>query len=413
MAVASNLPRNVGRYEIQRLLGQGAMGRVLLARDPVVDREVAIKLLRDDLRIGPEVRDGLFKRMRQEARASARVTHPNIVTLHDMIDDDELGVCLVFEFVRGQTLKDRIAQGPVPALEASKIARELGSALALAHAEGVLHRDIKPENIMLAEHGAKVTDFGIARVPDSTLTRAGGLMGTPAYSAPECIRGGSFSPASDQFSLAATMYEAVSGRRAFPGDDAVTVAARIGTETPPCFAEELGLPVAIDEVLLRALSREASERYANCREFGEALAAALESEGVERTVAEMFPGAVRVEERAQRSWLSVALGGAAVGALGALVVTSVWRGMPPTALDLAASRGSAGLKAGDADAAWSVPTQKRRPAREPRATGTIDVERDAEAAEGAVRVGGVEAGSGLDAGVVTDSSADAAGDAGQ
>ena len=241
MGDSESLPVEVGRYQIEKVLGQGAMGRVLLAHDPVLDRAVAIKILRTDLDISAEMRDGLLRRMRNEARAAARVVHPNIVTLHDMIEDPSLGLCLVFEFVSGETLKDRVSKGPSPALEMARVAREIGSALSLAHDAGVLHRDIKPENIMLAPYGAKVADFGIARVPDSTLTRTGGLLGTPAYSAPETISGSNFSPLSDQFSLAATLYEAISGLRAFPGDDAVTVAARIGTEEPKPIAQSLGL----------------------------------------------------------------------------------------------------------------------------------------------------------------------------
>lgn len=269
------LPAAIGRYEIVRVLGEGAMGRVLLARDPVLDREVAIKHLRGDLKIPREVREGLLKRMRHEARAAARVPHPNLVVLHDMGEDPEVGLYLVFEYVQGPTLKQRIAEGRLPPAEAAKLATELGSALTTAHAAGILHRDVKPENVMLASTGGKVADFGIARIPDSTLTHQGGLMGTPAYSAPETFRGGRFSPLSDQFSLAASLYEAISGRRAFPGDDAVTVAAAIAHDDPEPFAARLGLPPSIDEVLGRALSRRAEDRYPSCEALGAAIAASL------------------------------------------------------------------------------------------------------------------------------------------
>ncbi len=238
------LPAKVGRYEVVRLLGEGAMGRVLLAHDPVLDRDVAVKYLRGDLKIPRDVRRGLLERMEHEARASARVAHPNLVVLHDMGEDPAVGLYLVFEYVEGPTLKQRLRDGRLPPAEAARLARELGAALTTAHAAGILHRDVKPENIMLARTGGKIADFGIARIPDSTLTHQGGLMGTPAYSAPETFRGGKFSPASDQFSLAASLYEALSGRRAFPGDDAVTVAARIASEPPEPFAAGLGLPPA-------------------------------------------------------------------------------------------------------------------------------------------------------------------------
>jgi serine/threonine protein kinase len=269
------LPPRIGRYRIERLLGRGAMGRVLLARDAVLDRDVAVKLLRDDLAIQPEQKAALIERMRQEAKACARVSHPNIVGLFDMGEDPTLGLYLVFEYAEGTTLKDRLARGPLPVALAASVAREIGDALTTAHATGVLHRDIKPENIILTDHGSKIADFGIARVPDSTLTRDGGLLGTPAYSAPECIANGDFSAQSDQFSLAATLYEALSQRRAFPGEDAVSVARRITTDEPPRIAAACGLDPHVDGVLERALSKNPARRFPSAREFGDALAEAL------------------------------------------------------------------------------------------------------------------------------------------
>src|ERR1041384_4030342 len=259
----------IGRYQPVRLLGRGAMGRVLLAHDPVVDRRVAIKLLRDDLVIPPEQKDALIDRMRQEARASARVSHPNIVGLYDMGEDPELGLYLVFEYAEGLTLEQRISRGPVGAEAGARPGRELGDALTTAHEAGVLHRDIKPQNIILTPTGAKIADFGIARVPDSTLTRDGGLLGTPAYSAPESITKGTFSPLSDQFSLAATLYEALSQMRAFPGEDAVSVATRITTDVPPAIAPLCGLDPHVDAILLRGLAKVPGERFPSARELGE------------------------------------------------------------------------------------------------------------------------------------------------
>ncbi len=211
------LIEQIGRYTVVRVIGQGAMGRVLLAHDGVLDRQVAIKLLRDDLGLPREHLVTLYERMRQEARASARVSHPHIVALYDMGEDSALGLFLVFEYIEGLTLKQRIMQGPLGPEALKRLSLQLGSALTVAHDAGILHRDIKPENVIMARTGAKIADFGIARVPDSTLTRDGKLLGTPAYSAPEAISHGTFSPASDQFSLAATLYEALCLHRAFPG----------------------------------------------------------------------------------------------------------------------------------------------------------------------------------------------------
>jgi serine/threonine-protein kinase len=322
-----SLPAWIGRYEILRLLGRGAMGRVLLARDPVLDRSVAVKLLRDDLRLLPEQLEALVDRMRQEARASARVAHPNIVALFDMGEDPELGLYLVFEYADGVTLKERLLHGPLGATLAAKLARETGDALSTAHQAGVLHRDIKPENLILTSTGSKVADFGIARVPDSTLTRDGGLLGTPAYSAPESIAKGLFSPASDQFSMAATLYEAISQCRAFPGEDAVTVASRIGTDEAPPIARSCGLSPHVDQVLARAMSKDPAQRFDSAREFGMALAEALEL--MPRSALPTLPDerhalSHRAEVQENRPGRFV-LGGAAIGLLvgaGAMHLTS-------------------------------------------------------------------------------------------
>jgi eukaryotic-like serine/threonine-protein kinase len=251
------------------------MGRVLLAHDPVLDRDVAIKVLRDDLRLGPDQLAQLIDRMRHEARAGARVLHPNIVALFDMGEDQELGLYLVFEYVAGPTLKDELESHPFASEAAAKLAREVGGALSTAHAAGVLHRDVKPENVILAQSGAKVADFGIARIPNSTLTRDGGVLGTPAYSSPESVEQGTFSAASDQFSFAASMYEALSGQRAFPGEDATAVAQRIALGSPEPIAKRRKLDPRVDQVLFRALAKDPSARFPSAEDFGRALADAL------------------------------------------------------------------------------------------------------------------------------------------
>ncbi len=308
-------PRAIGRYSVQSQLGQGAMGRVLLAKDPVLDREVAIKLLRDDLKIPRDQKASLVKRMRQEARASARVSHPNIVALHDMGEDDELGLYLVFEYAEGTTLKQRLQSGPLPARLAARLAREIGSALTTAHRAGVLHRDIKPDNIILTQTGAKIADFGIARVPDSTLTRDGGLLGTPAYSSPESIASGTFSPLSDQFSMAATLYEAIAGVRAFPGQDAIAVATKIATEPVAPIASTRSLGVRVDEVLARGLAKTPERRFPSALEFGEALAESLDTNP--RASLPTMPDQRHLEEalRGRSPRMRALLGGAALGVL--------------------------------------------------------------------------------------------------
>jgi serine/threonine-protein kinase len=277
-------PDRIGRYEVVRLLGQGGMGRVFLARDTVLGRHVAVKVLRDDLGLPPESRAALFARMRQEARAAATIEHPHLVTLHDMGEEAPHGLFLVFEYVSGPTLRDRIGEGPLDLGAVARLARELGDALSVAHQAGVIHRDVKPENVIVSPYGAKLTDFGIARLPDSTLTTAGSVLGTPAYSSPEALALADFSPLSDQFSLAVTLFEAISGKRAYPGDDALTIASRIATEPPPALPLSSGEPRLVsrlDAVLGRAMAKEPQKRFPTCRAFGDALANAIEARIIE------------------------------------------------------------------------------------------------------------------------------------
>jgi serine/threonine-protein kinase len=281
----SKQPRTIGRYDVERLLGQGGMGRVWLARDTILGRRVAIKVLRDDLALPPSVRDELITRMRHEAQAAAAVSHPNIVTLHDMGEDEVVGLFLVFEYVPGpradgpESLRDRLREGPLPLGDVAKLARELGSALTFAHAAGVVHRDIKPENILFSRTGSKIADFGIARIPESTITRVNTVLGTPAYTSPEALSKGDFGAASDQFAFAATLYEAATGIRAFGGDDAIVTAGKVSSEPPPPLEPGLGsAPVvrSLGAALAKGVAKEVEGRFASCVDLGEAVARAIE-----------------------------------------------------------------------------------------------------------------------------------------
>jgi serine/threonine-protein kinase len=254
-------PKQIGRYDVVRLLGEGAVGRVYLAKDPVLGREVAIKVVRDA---------ELAPKLRSEARAAATVRHPNILTLHDMGESDDIGLFLVFEYVPGPTLRDRISEGTVPPLDVARIAMELGAALTTAHEAGVLHRDVKPENVICATTGAVLCDFGIGK-------------GTPAYAAPETLGASpEYTPRSDQFSLAATLYEALTGKRAFSGEDAAALAQSIANDDPPPmsgddtdYTRKLMLTRA-EGVLRRAFQKEPTLRYPSSRAFGDALGAAID-----------------------------------------------------------------------------------------------------------------------------------------
>ena len=269
------LPQQIGRYRIDRLLGAGSMGTVYLAHDADLDRPVAVKTLRD-LALDPETREVFLSRFQNEARAAARLHHPNIVQIFDVGDDPKVGPYLVFEYVPGHTLKQALKKrGPLSRDELLDLAQQVADALATAHIAGVIHRDLKPENLLITSNGqVKLADFGIARIPNADLTKEGQFLGTPCYAAPETLRSGEYSEQSDLFSFGAVIYEAASGERAFPGNEALAVAHKVmSTEpVPPSEANRgAAIPSALDAAILRALRKSPSDRYASARTFVSAL----------------------------------------------------------------------------------------------------------------------------------------------
>jgi serine/threonine-protein kinase len=377
------LPATIGRYEVERVLGQGGMGRVFLARDSVLGRRVALKVLRDDLGLPPEHRQELFRRMRNEARAAAALSHPYMVTLHDMGEDAELGLYLVFEYVDGSTLRERVASGPLPLSEIPKLARALGGALAHAHEAGVIHRDVKPENVLLSKTGPKLGDFGIARIPDSTLTGSGSVLGTPAYSAPEALAQGEFSAKSDQFSLAATLYEAICGERAFPGSDALVVAGRIASEQPPpleAVDSDPRVVTRLNAVLRRGMAKDKADRYASCNELGEAVAAAIEAPLPEISQitpalvpSESMPASVRPSVILRKKTHRVQNIVAAAGLLTIVTLVAIGRrnrddGDGVSLRSVASAFGSASMR-------HSAPTASQAPAPKPQTSASASVPR--------------------------------------
>jgi serine/threonine-protein kinase len=269
------LPQQIGRYRIDRLLGAGSMGTVYLGHDADLDRPVAVKTLRD-LALDPETREIFLSRFQNEARAAASLQHPNIVQIFDVGDDPKVGPYLVFEYVPGHTLKQALKErGPLSRDELLDLAQQVADALATAHIAGVIHRDLKPENLLITSNGqVKLADFGIARIPNADLTKEGQFLGTPCYAAPETLRSGEYSEQSDLFSFGAVIYEAACGERAFPGIEALAVAHKVMSidPVPPSEANRgAAIPSALDAAILRALRKNPSERYASARTFVSAL----------------------------------------------------------------------------------------------------------------------------------------------
>lgn len=248
------------RYDLVRPLGRGGMGAVWLAADRLAGRQVAVKELRAPDGLGADEREVFAKRALQEARSAARIQHPNAVVLHDIIpataDDD--AIYLIMEYVEGETLGQEMQRaGPLSESRVTTIGLDLVSVLQAAHGLGIVHRDIKPANIMITHGGqAKLTDFGIAHTAGETRLTGSGVMGTPAYMAPELFESGAMpTPAADLWSLGATLYHAASGHNPFGRDSTAATLRAILMDPPPAPANAGPLFTAIAGLLQRDPAR--------------------------------------------------------------------------------------------------------------------------------------------------------------
>ncbi len=268
------------RYQIERELGHGGMGRVYVAHDRKLGRDVAIKVLAPNAQS-----EDLLRRFELEARAAAALNHPNILDVHDIgVWQDE--PYIVSELLEGETLRQRLRRGPLPAAEAAAFALQLAQGLCAAHGKGVIHRDLKPENLFITHEGRlKILDFGIAKLnapPRSGSgetrtvvhqTETGTIMGTVGYMSPEQVRGEHADPRADVFSAGAVLYEMLAGGLPFDRETPLATGAAILNDDPPELPVQV--PLQLDRIVRRCLEKDRKDRYPSAEEFASDLQAAL------------------------------------------------------------------------------------------------------------------------------------------
>jgi serine/threonine protein kinase len=276
--------RRLGAFELLQPIGAGGMGEVYRARDTRLDRTVALKVLPAELSEHPHLRE----RLEREARAVSSLAHPHICTLHDVGRDDGIDY-LVMEYLEGETLADRLQKGPLPLEQALRYAIEIAEALDAAHRQGVVHRDLKAGNIMLTRSGAKLLDFGLAKLregdpPDPAtsasalptehrpLTEMGTILGTYPYMAPEQLEGKDVDGRADLFAFGALLHEMVTGRRAFDGESrASLIAAIMEREPPPVSTLQPLSPAGLDHVVTTCLAKDPDDRWHSAHDVASAL----------------------------------------------------------------------------------------------------------------------------------------------
>jgi serine/threonine protein kinase len=259
------------RYDVVRPLGSGGMGEVFLARDRVLGRDVALKVLRKQFAGDEE----FAERFKREAMSAASLSHPNIVQVYDRGETEEGASYIAMEYVPGGTLEERISRdGPLEAAAAAEIGAQVAEALGAAHDRGMVHRDIKPQNILLtANGGAKVADFGIARAGSSaTISRTGFVMGTAGYMSPEQALGEPATPKSDLYSLGVVLYEALTGELPFTADNPIAVSMKhVNEPLRPPMELNPRIPGGMNALVTKLLAKDPEHRYADADELADDL----------------------------------------------------------------------------------------------------------------------------------------------
>ncbi|MEE8549912.1 MAG: serine/threonine-protein kinase, partial [Gemmatimonadota bacterium] len=262
--------RTVSHYDVVDVLGAGGMGVLYRATDTRLGRTVALKFLPPQWSL-----DGAFKaRFEREARAVAALDHPNVCAIHEIGETDEGQLFIAMAFYDGETVKEKIARGPLAVDEAMELAAQAASGLAAAHRAGLVHRDIKPANLMVTGEGVlKILDFGLAKTDETALTESGIVLGTPAYMSPEQTRGEGVDARTDLWSLGVVLYEMLTAQRPFGGKDMAVFHAILHEEPRPPGELRADLPSEMEEMVLRLLSKDPEARYAGAELLSEELAA--------------------------------------------------------------------------------------------------------------------------------------------
>jgi eukaryotic-like serine/threonine-protein kinase len=263
---------SLGRYKIISEIGQGAMGVVYKAVDPVIDRTVAIKTI--NLNLSKQELEEYEARFQQEIKAAGRLNHPNIVTIYDVGKTDACAY-MAMEYLEGQELKDIIASGKLLSTDqVVDITAMVADGLWFAHQQDIVHRDVKPSNIMVLRGGiAKITDFGIARLPNSAVkTMTGLILGSPRYMSPEQVIGKTIDARSDIFSLGVVLYEALTGVAPFDGDNVNAIMySTVNTTPPPPSSHNRNVPAMLDLIVAKAMAKLLEDRYQTIKELGDDL----------------------------------------------------------------------------------------------------------------------------------------------
>lgn len=290
----------LGRYEIVRELGKGAMGIVYLAKDPLIGRLVALKTIRPSAHADDEDTREFQQRFVREAQAAGILNHPSIVTVHDIGQDEPSGMSFIaMEYVEGANLKEVLSQGrPLSFEQAADIVAQVAEGLDFAHSKGIVHRDVKPANIILLDgNRAKITDFGIAKITSgvANLTTTGQFLGTPNYMAPEQIKGTPVDGRSDIFSLGICLYECLTHRKPFGGDSLTSISYKIVHEPfQPLHEINPTIPEGFADVVAHCLEKDPSKRYQRGRDMANALRAVIRGERPVRSTEPMFADATVV-----------------------------------------------------------------------------------------------------------------------